>query len=276
MVIADQKTLTDKTVLIYGATGGIGSELCRVFKNHGARVIPGGRDRRKLLLLKEKLKLDTGIFTADYTDGEDLQGEWNRMIKSNGPVDMVINAAGHDYRTAFTTLTAEQITRTVQTNLTGPAQLFQTALAHFESRRQGTLVSIGGYGDGSMAFPYHALDAASRSGITTLFEGLRREYKNRNINFLYFCPPAVETDTEKAYFPLWESIGIKRVTPEQVGLSLIKALKTGKPWHMMGSCIDRFGVKLNRIWPELANMIFLNTMGQKMIRFINKQQHREV
>jgi len=263
----DAHYLKNKTVLVYGATGGIGRAVVSVFHGCGARVIAGGRNCGELEAVGREQGTDQSLFCADFTDLDNLIKNRDRLMKTIGRLDILVITAGHDIRKLFHQQTADEIGRTIRTNLVGTALLLNTFLPVFRQQGAGTVATVGGFGDGRLAFPCHALDASCRAGVRTLFEGVQRENPETSLRFLYFCPPAVSTKTETPYISLWEELGVGIVTPETAAEQLAGALRRGKSWYMTGSAFERFGVRLNAVFPGLANRLFMNAMGKTMLRY---------
>jgi NADP-dependent 3-hydroxy acid dehydrogenase YdfG len=268
----DALFLKGKTILVYGATGGIGRAVAAEFQAAGARVIAGGRNRDALERLGRELRLADEPFCADFTDEDDLDRAGARFFKTNDRLDILVITAGRDVRRLFHRQTPQEIRETIAVNLTGPTLLVHRLLPVFLDQDDGAVAVVGGYGDGRLAFPCHAADAAARAGVNTLFAGISREHPESKLRFLYYCPPAVRTETEAPFLPLWRELGVKIISPGAAADELARALRRGKAWHMVGTMLDRFGVRLNAVRPALANRLFLKGMGKKIINYINRME----
>jgi NADP-dependent 3-hydroxy acid dehydrogenase YdfG len=261
-----------KIYLVYGATGGLGRAVTQVLKARGVTVIAGGRSPEKLAELAGTEGLTEKPFIADLNDPAALEAAGRELMQRISRLDGIIVAAGHDVRKLHHDMTDADILGTVSVNLTGIAFLARMILPVFQKQGTGTLAVIGGFGDGRLAFPGHALDAASRAGVFTLLEGLRRE--NPLLNFLYFCPPAVDTAAERPWFPLWKKLGVRIITPGKAAEQLIRVLSGKEHWHMTGSAFDRFGIRLNAWDSTLADKIFMNGMSRTIIKFLKQGSHQ--
>jgi retinol dehydrogenase-13 len=93
--------LKDKTVILSGATSGIGLETARLFAERGARLICLNRDPRKSAALEEELKrkfdCDIRTISVDFASLEQVRGCAKEMLKLDYPIDALIHNAGVYY-----------------------------------------------------------------------------------------------------------------------------------------------------------------------------------
>lgn len=140
--------LTDKIVLITGANGGIGQELCHAFLNEGAIVYAQCRgDLEKLNDLMEtavqngtsqKLKLTS----INLTDPEQVNQGFGRIIEESGRLDVLINNAGWTKEQPFVSLTDEDVQDIIDANLLTVVWSSRAALKIFMSQKDGCIVNI--------------------------------------------------------------------------------------------------------------------------------------
>lgn len=88
------KKLKDKTIIIIGASGGIGSVLAREFSREGANITLVARNRENLEAAAEALEHDHLIFPADATDPLQIENAFEQTKKKFGKVDAVVISAG--------------------------------------------------------------------------------------------------------------------------------------------------------------------------------------
>lgn len=89
--------LLDKHVLVFAATGAIGSGVARTFAREGAHVWLSGRDEAALGALADAIKADGGTATADVVDATNphaVSAYVDRVATTTGRIDTVFNAIG--------------------------------------------------------------------------------------------------------------------------------------------------------------------------------------
>jgi NADP-dependent 3-hydroxy acid dehydrogenase YdfG len=87
--------LLNKSVLIVGATGGIGSETARLLHLSGAKVFLTGRDADKLHVLSDAIGIPaTNRFVVDLKKSTDIVTMVSSVLEQVGTIDILINAAG--------------------------------------------------------------------------------------------------------------------------------------------------------------------------------------
>jgi len=146
---------------------------------------------------------------ADLTDAASLEV----LAKSHPQPDVVINATGYDVRKPFLRHTTEDMRNVLEINLLGAMQLTHAFLPGMLARRRGTIVHLGGFADGRLAFPYYSADAASRAGLRTSRAGLRtfleslnREIAGHGVTLTYFSPAPADTRAERPFHRIWREM----------------------------------------------------------------------
>ncbi|WP_026396306.1 hypothetical protein [Acetobacterium malicum] len=86
------------------------------------------------------------------------------------------------------------------------------------NEKGSTIVNIGGFADGRMAFPYYSVDVATRAGVFSFIKAINRELEieGHATRVTYFCPSPADTEAEKPFHVLWKKIGITIVPVEKV------------------------------------------------------------
>ena len=159
------KSLTDKSVVIIGATGGLGSGFARLFAAKGARLLLAGRNIEKLRVVKDAIigdeaivASDVTIVTVDVTDSQSVE-ELTRISKEwSANIDIVINASGTDIRKSLGDHSPQDIQNVIDINLMGTILITKAFIPCMRDQKGSTIVSVGGFADGRMAFPYYSVD----------------------------------------------------------------------------------------------------------------------
>ncbi|MBP1904524.1 short-subunit dehydrogenase [Paenibacillus turicensis] len=286
------KNLEGKTVVILGATGGLGSGFAKIFSEKGTRLFLVGRNEETLNDLKANLNGDITIATSNLTDLSTLEQLSNKITEWSSEVDLIINAAGYDVRKSLEDHSADEIQKLIEINLLGTILITKALLKNLKDEKGNTIIHIGGFSDGRMAFPYYSVDVATRSGVFSFIESVNRELEieGKDIRVTYFCPSPADTAAERPFHNLWRKMGIKIVPVEEVAQELIRTYEKKTNVGIMGGITTRVFAKLNSIMPRLADFIVMKKYGKMLKEYLysshesnkliesiklNKLSHRE-
>lgn len=185
-----------KTILLTGATGGIGKELCDVFANHGYSLILVGRNKEKLEKLKNSLQqhypVSVFLILADlsqFTAGYEI---YHKLLELNLEVDILCNNAGLGVYGDFLERNIEDVQELLQVNLYALLELCHSIGNRMKERRMGKIInvsSISAYFPG----PYMATYYASKSYILSFSVALAKEVKPYGITVSVVCPGVIPT-----------------------------------------------------------------------------------
>ncbi len=256
----------NKRVVIIGASGGLGEAYAQAFQDEGASLMLVSRSPEKVQALRERLGGETAVAAADITDETavrklvEVVGEWC----GGGGVDVVVNATGFDVRKSLAVHELEEIRLTLDTNLLGAILITRQFLPVMKNSSGSTIVHMGGFADGRLAFPYYSVDVASRAGIHAFTEAMNRELKQEGsrVTATYFCPNSADTPAERPFHQVWKEMGIAISSPEQVAAELLDAVARKRTVWLMGGLPTRAFAKLNVLAPGLADKLLLNRYGR--------------
>ncbi len=161
--------LTDRRVLITGASRGIGEAMARRFAEAGARVALLARRADALRALADEV--GGTAHPADLADPEVVAGLFERVEAEGGPVDVLVNNAALDGGGWFPELDPDEMRDVLQVNLVSVLQLCRQALPGMLERGRGRIVNISSMA-GVAAFPGMATYAATKAGLSHFTETL--------------------------------------------------------------------------------------------------------
>ncbi len=261
-----KQRFTNKRVVIIGASGGLGEAYTQAFLAEGASVMLVSRNLEKAQALKNRLGGEAAAAVADITDDTaigklvEAVGKWS----GSGGIDVVVNATGFDVRKPLAGHEPEDIRRTLDTNLLGAILVTRQFLPMMKNSPGSTIVHMGGFADGRLAFPYYSVDVASRAGIHAFAEAMNRELKQEDsqVTITYFCPNSADTPAERPFHQVWKEMGITISSPEQVAAELLDAVARKRTVWLMGGLPTRAFAKLNVLSPRLADKLLLDRYGQ--------------
>lgn len=201
--------LNNRTALITGATGGIGTAIATEFFNQGARVVLTGRNIEKLNSIHDKLvatnrntpepiciPLDLTAIDAEYTLME-------RIINACGRLDILVNNAGIVDGRMLLKSDSQYLSKMMHVNFTVPYNLSCAAIPHMKRNKYGRIISItsiAGYmGDAGMS-----AYAASKGALASATKSIATEYGRRGITANCVAPGIVDTDATKKIDPKYK------------------------------------------------------------------------
>ncbi len=187
-----------KTVLITGASTGIGKATAILFQQRGWNVVATMRFPKGCVPPPQKVSdlaaLDHLIcLPLDVTMPASIHSAIAAAIGKFGAIDVVVNNAGYGLVGAFETSTPEQIQRQFDTNVFGLMAVTRAVLPHFRARKQGTIVNVSSVG-GRTTFPLYSLYHATKWAVEGFSESLQFELRPFNIRVKIVEPGPIKTD----------------------------------------------------------------------------------
>jgi NADP-dependent 3-hydroxy acid dehydrogenase YdfG len=134
------------TVLITGASSGIGKAAALLFRERGWNVVATMRSPEKAPDLHGLERLF--CTRLDVTEPASIEAAIAQAIEQFGAIDTVVNNAGYGLMGPFEACELDQIRRQFETNVFGLMAVSQAVLPHFRARKSGTLINIPRLEDG--------------------------------------------------------------------------------------------------------------------------------
>ncbi len=261
--------IAESTVVITGATGGIGAALAMQLSKLGAKLLLVARNIDSLKALQHQLHTDTGrvhdYISADITS---KQGKIDVIYKARmSQANMLINAAGISDFSRFESVTERSLNATMNINLLAPMMLSQMFLSECsdDHASEKCIVNIGS-ALGSIGFPCYSSYCASKFGLRGFSESLQRELSNTKHKVFYFAPRATATKiNSEAANEMNFALGNAVDTPEAVAKALVKQIVKEKPRVTVG-WPERLFVRINGVMPELVDSALRKNL-EKIKRF---------
>jgi len=197
--------LSDKIVLLTGASSGIGYSLSKLLFKEGASVILIARRKELLLKLKSHSKDQNKVevIEADITNSTEVKNAFDKTIERFGRIDLAILNAGVSERASVNEFNAESAKRIFDTNVFGIIYFLELLIPYFIERRKGMIVGVSSLAD-ARGFARSSFYCSSKSAATTLLESVRVELKSYNVKVLTVKPGFVKspmTDKNEFYMP---------------------------------------------------------------------------
>ena len=194
------KNHLSKTVLITGASSGIGAELAKIYAKKGDQLILLARRISLVENLIDELKtqfpaLKAFAFQCDVTKESLVKEVVKKAIKAFGKIDTVIANAGRGMGGNFETLTLDQHRILFETNLFGVLNTIYATLPYLK-QSQGRLAILGSIMS-YISLPKSSSYAMSKAALKSLADTLQLELKDFGISVTLICPGLVETQIRK-------------------------------------------------------------------------------
>jgi short-subunit dehydrogenase len=223
------KPNADTTVVITGASSGIGTEIARGLAGHGYPLILVARRRERLVELSDELRdehaVRVDVLPLDLGD-EAQRGELAERLRRD-PIGGLCNSAGFGTSGPFHTLPIEREREEVVLNSLVLMELTHAVLPGMVERGAGAVLNIASVA-GFQPLPGMAVYSASKAFVQTFSEAVHEELHGTGVSCTVLCPGPVPTEwAEIADADQW-SIGIAQVSPEAVAQAAIEGMLEGK------------------------------------------------
>lgn len=215
--------LTNKVVLITGATGGIGGAIAKKMKQAGAKVVVSGRNIARL----ESEFDDSYIkIPADLAEeGAAVELVMN-TIEQAGKIDIVVNNAGITKDTLIMRMTDEQFDDVINTNLRSCFKMCRAVIMPMMKQRFGRIINMASI-IGVIGGPGQANYAASKGGMIAMTKSIAAEVGSRGITANCIAPGFIKT-------PMTDVLSDEL---KKTYLAQIPAGRFGEPEDIANACV---------------------------------------
>ncbi len=181
----------NKTILITGASSGIGKATARHFHDNGWKVIATMRSPEK----EEELTDITNILVTklDVLDLDSIDQAVQSGIEMFGKIDVLLNNAGYGAYGPLEAFPRKNIVRQFNTNVIGLLDVTRAVLPHFRNNQSGTIINISSIG-GKMTFPLGSLYHGTKFAVEGISEALSYEMDAIGVKVKIVEPGLIATD----------------------------------------------------------------------------------
>lgn len=217
--------LTNKTVLITGASSGIGVAIAQDLATAGANLVLFARREEKLKEVAASLPEETSVLviSGDVTSENDVKNAMAQTAQQFGALDVLVNNAGYGMFKPIHQMTGEEFDGMVAVNLRGVFLGTKYALEQMYAQGTGGAVVTISSIAGKHGFAGGAGYCASKFGVMGLMESVFHEARTQNVRAITITPGSVDT-------PFFDDIDTapanreKILQPEDVAATVIHAL----------------------------------------------------
>jgi len=245
--------LRGRSVVLTGASGGIGAALCDELVAAGTRVLAVGRDPLRLAQVASRHPPGQVLpLPADLCNDSGRAQVLAAARALQAPPSLLLIAHAQSGFGLFAEQSEQELRRMLETNLLAPMLLVRALLPLLQVQPQAAVVAVGST-FGSLGFPGFAGYSASKFGLRGLFEALAREYADSHVRFQYLAPRATRTAFNTAQVDaLNQELKVGADSPGEVARALRQAIERGDRRLQIG-WPEKLFARLNGALPGLVD-----------------------
>ena len=269
-----RRDLRDKTVVITGAAGGIGSAFARRFGQAGAKLGLLDLSADGLEKLSTDLRtqgIDNVAVACDVTDPDNCQTAMAGVIKSFGGIDVLINNAGIGHRSAFRDTNLDVFRRVMAVNFFGSLYCAKAALESLIERK-GLIIVISSVAGFSPLYGRSGY-SASKHALHGLFDSVRTELAQAGVDVMIVCPGFTETPISTSALGADGRITVhprstygRIAQPAEVAAAVFGAACSGKKRLLILSPVGRFTRIFHKMFPGLYERLMSRSLSSELKR----------
>lgn len=235
--------LKGASVLVTGATGGIGHAIARRLRAEGADLVLTGRNAEVLAPLAAEVGARSIV--ADLANADDVA----RLVTEAGRIDVLVANAALPGTGDLATMAVERIDANLDVNLRAPIMMARALIPQLAGRGTGHLVFIGSV-SGIVASPGSTLYNATKFGLRGFAAALRQDLRPSGVGVSVVEPGFVREAGMFVNSGMEAPRGTRTVSPEQVAAGVVKAITRNRGEVVVAPVEIRMGARLGAIFPS--------------------------
>lgn len=189
--------LRGKTALVTGASAGIGAAMVRALVDEGCRVVATARRQDRLDVLAAERGRDRVLAVAgDIASAEDRKAIIRAAEASFGPVDLLVNNAGHGQRGPIELVPEHEARRQFDVNVFALTELTRLVLPAMRRRGEGRILNVSSV-VGRVSMPMSGWYAATKHALEALSDAMRLELAPFGIRVVIIEPGPIVTEFDE-------------------------------------------------------------------------------
>jgi len=250
-----------KSIVITGATSGLGRNLAEKLLNYSANVAAIGRNKTALAELEAFAQNTPGKvlpLQCDVSEYEQCKSAFEEIDREFGKIDALINNAGITNIAKFQSENSVEMTRNLfQINFFGALNCTSLAYSHL-LKSKGSIVNISSVAGYSPLMGRTAY-SASKHAMHGFFDTLRSELKEHDVHVMMACPTFIQTgirtETE-------QKVQGETLTPDYVSDRILKGIQKRKRLLLIGKTAT-FAYWVNKLFPKTYEKIMIRNQKDK-------------
>lgn len=187
-----QNEFYDKTVIITGASSGLGAAAARLFAAAGARLVLVARRSEPLETLAASLGSGHLVVAMNVADDDACRQMLAQAHQEFGRTDVLVNNAACNYRGPVVDLKPQQLTEMVEVNLRAPVLLSRLVIPYLQQSGGGAIVNVTSLA-GKIPVAYDATYSATKFGLRAFSRALGDELRGKGISVSCVSPGPIDT-----------------------------------------------------------------------------------
>jgi len=249
----------NKTVLVTGASSGIGFEIASYLSSKGYQVYGASRTLAK-----------DANFTAiklDVTDQKTIDLGIEQIIAAEGKIDILVNNAGVGSAGAVERTPLEDIKKSFEVNLYGVVRLCQAVLPYMREQHYGRIINMSTLGS-MIGLPYRGFYSASKGAMDLMTESMRLEVERFGIQACTIHPGEVRTNIgAHRVLSILDQDEVYGKTIDNAFSNLDESVAHGKDPKLFGPLIEKI-ITSNKVKRNYYIGTFNELLGVKLKKFL--------
>jgi uncharacterized protein len=239
--------LAGSTVLITGASGGLGGAIARALHARGARVLLNGRRAEALEGLAAELGERAEVLALDLAES----GAALELAERAGDVDALVANAALPASGSVEDFTHEQIDRAIDVNLRAPIQLTRALLPGMLERGRGHLLYVSSL-SGKVASIRSCIYSATKFGLRGFASGVREDLHGSDVGVTVVFPSFIGDVGMYAETGVTLPRGVSLISAEQVASAVVRGIEEGRDEIDVAPLSLRAGVVVSSLAPRMT------------------------
>ena len=185
----------NKTILVTGASSGIGEAFAIELNKLGANLVLTARSEDKLNTIAAKMN-NAIVISGDLSDEKFPLFLYKSIKEKNIKIDIVINNAGFGFSGLFLDSPVKNYKEMMNLNMYSLVELTHLFMKDMVDEKNGGIINISSLAS-FQPMPYFSIYAATKAFVTSFTIGLYEEYRDKNIRVLGVCPGYTKTNFNK-------------------------------------------------------------------------------
>lgn len=216
--------LSGATVVLTGATGGIGRSTGTLLAARGCQVVVVGREAAATGRLADQL--GGAPVTADLRERGSAEAVVRHALDRYGRLDALVSCAGVGHAGDVAAMSPDRIDELVDVNVRAPLLLARACLAPMRAQGRGSLLFVTSLA-GALGVPDESVYSATKAAVETFAEALRVEERGNGITVSTVLPGVVDTGFFAARGRPYERRIPRPMPPDRVARAIVGALEAG-------------------------------------------------
>lgn len=246
-----EKNTANKTVLITGASSGIGLSFSKIFAREGYSLILVSRDEKKLQTVKQELEQQTNqkiyILAKDLSLASAPREVFDEVQKLEIPINVLVNNAGWGDYGAFAQSNLDKQLNMIDLNIRTLTELTHLFLPMIHAQKVGYVLNVSSI-LGFVPGPFMSVYAATKAYVLSFSEAIREELRGSSVSVTALCPGQTATNFFK------RTLEESKEPFESMGMNSDEVAEIGYRAMIQGKSLVVTGIK-NKVFTFLPRLL---------------------